>query len=157
MTEEKKNKGGRPRKEPDAKRAEFRFQAAIADIEFVDAAAKRLGIERGALIRMAVEAYVDPLARLQDAAKASDQMRRDMREMRSLVGKILDMVSRIGLFISGLYAAENSAEQEAQAESVRDFFLSMEDDYLPSASSTPYEAVGGYVMPEGEDAMGYEG
>lgn len=152
MSDEVKNKGGRPRKEPDPNVAEFRFNARKDDIAFVDAAAARLGVERGTLIRRAVEAYVDPLARLQQAANASEQMRSDMREMRSLVGKILDVVSRIGLFISGLYAAENTAKQEAEAESTREYFENLEAD-LASISSTPE---GDDVAVEGDDAMGWE-
>lgn len=156
MTDEKKNKGGRPRKEPDAMTTEFRFNASIADIEFVDAAARRLGITRGALIKRAVEAYVDPLARLQEAARATDRMRADMREMRSLTSKIFDMISRVGLFITGLYAAENNLKAEAAAESTREYFETLESD-LAASSSTPGdlpEADDAAV--EGDDAMGWE-
>lgn len=153
MTDEKKNKGGRPRKEADPNVAEFRFNARKDDIAFVDAAAARLGVERGALIRRAVEAYVDPLARLQEAANATDQMRADMREMRGLVGKILDVVSRIGLFISGLYAAENTTQQEEEAESTRAYFENLEAD-IASLSSTPEVVVDAVV--EDDDAMGWE-
>jgi len=156
MTDEKKNKGGRPRKEPDPNVTEFRFNARKDDIAFVDAAAARLGVERGTLIRRAVEAYVDPLARLQQAANATDRMRADMREMRSLVGKILDVVSRIGLFISGLYAAENTAAQEAEAESTREYFEKLEAD-LAASSSTPDDLPDADdAAVEDDDAMGWE-
>ncbi|MEI3807645.1 hypothetical protein V6R85_24285 [Agrobacterium sp. CCNWLW32] len=156
MTEEMKKKGGRPRKEPDPLVKEFRFNAAVADIDFVDAAAKRLGMDRGALIRRAVEAYVDPLARLQEAAKASDQMRTDMREMRSLASKTFDMISRVGLFISGLYAAENNLKAEAAAESTREYFERLEAD-LAASSSIPDDLseVDGPAV-EDDDAMGWE-
>ncbi len=156
MSDDMKNKGGRPRKEPDPNIAEFRFNARKDDIAFVDAAATRLGVERGTLIRLAVEAYVDPLARLQEAANATERMRADMREMRGLVGKILDVVSRIGLFISGLYAADNTAKQEAEAESTREYFESLEAD-LASLSSTSEDGdeVDGAVIQD-DDAMGWE-
>ncbi|AYM66219.1 hypothetical protein G6L68_25365 [Agrobacterium fabrum] len=146
MTEEKKNKGGRPRKKPDPNHAEFSFSARKDDIAFVDAAAKRLGITRGIMIRRAVEAYVDPFARLQEAAKSQDRMQREMREMRSMFVIVKDMITKVALFITTLYAAEESAHSERVAESVRDDFLRLRDqDASPS-------------IPEVEDdaAMGWE-
>lgn len=119
MASEMKNKGGRPRKEPDPARAEFRFQALKADIEFVDAAAARLGVERGTMIRMAVEAYVDPFARLEEAVKTQDQMRKDMREMRSMFLTVKDMITKVSDFITDLFAAEAAAEEKAAAEAAR--------------------------------------
>lgn len=151
--ENDKKTGGRPKAEPGTA---FTVKVSYADMDFIDAAAKRLGVSRGVLIKRAVEAYVDPLARLQEAANASDRMRADMREMRSLVGKILDVVSRIGLFISGLYAAENTAKQEAEAESTREYFENLEAD-LASLSSTPEDVteVDGSAVQD-DDAMGWE-
>ncbi|SMD16418.1 DUF2397 family protein [Rhizobium sp. RU36D] len=153
MTDEKKNKGGRPRKEADPLAAEFRFNASVADIEFVDAAAKRLGITRGALIRKAVEAYVDPLARLQQAANATDQMRADMREMRGLFGKIHDLIKRVADFITDLYAAENAADMETAAESAKRDLAVMDDD-IEHPDEAPSPSIPKAV--EGDDAMGWE-
>lgn len=156
MSDETKNKGGRPRKEPDPNVAEFRFNARKDDIAFVDAAAARLGVERGILIRRAVEAYVDPLARLQEAARASDRMRADMREMRSLSSKTFDMISRVGLFITGLYAAENNLKAEAAAESTREYFETLESDLAASSSTPGYLPEDDDAAVEGDDAMGWE-
>lgn len=153
MTDEKKNKGGRPRKEPDPNIAEFRFNARKDDIAFVDAAADRLGLDRAGMIRVAVQAYVDPLARLQQAANATDQMRADMREMRGLFGKIHDLIKRVADFITDLYAAENAADMETAAESAKRDLAAMDDDIeLPDEAPSPSipKAV------EGDDAMGWE-
>ncbi|PTV70177.1 hypothetical protein [Agrobacterium pusense] len=143
MTDEKKNKGGRPRKEADPNVAEFRFNARKDDIAFVDAAAARLGVERGTLIRRAVEAYVDPLARLQEAARAQDQMRADMREMRGLFGKIHDLIKRVADFITDLYAAENATGMETAAESAKRDLAAMDDEIEhPDGSPVPFYSEG---------------
>lgn len=155
MTKETKKAVGRPPKAPDPLTAEFRFNASVADIEFVDAAAKRLGTTRGALIRKAVEAYVDPLARLQEAAKATDQMRADMREMRSLAHKTFDMISRVGMFIASLYAADNNVKAEAAAESTREYFENLEADMGSSPSTPEVQEDDAVAITEDDDAMGY--
>lgn len=153
IDENNKNKGGRPKAEPGTA---FTVKVSYADMDFIDAAAKRLGVSRGVLIKRAVEAYVDPLARLQEAANATDQMRADMREIRSLTHRIFDLISRVGLFITGLYAADNEEKQEAEAESAREFFTTFDYEIHEPSSSTPAvegdaaEAVGD------DDAMGYE-
>ncbi len=153
MTDEKKNKGGRPRKEADPNVAEFRFNARKDDIAFVDAAAARLGVERGTLIRRAVEAYVDPLARLQQAANTTDQMRADMREMRGLFGKIHDLIKRVADFITDLYAAENAADTEAASESAKRDLAAMDDDF-EYPDDTPSPSIPKAF--DGDDEMGWE-
>lgn len=153
IDENNKNKGGRPKAEPGTA---FTVKVSYADMDFIDAAAKRLGVSRGVLIKRAVEAYVDPLSRLQEAAKATDQMRADMREMRSLTHRIFDLISRVGMFITSLYAADNEEKQEAEAESAREFFTTFDYEINESSSSTPDVQDDAAEDVEDDDAMGYE-
>jgi predicted pyridoxine 5'-phosphate oxidase superfamily flavin-nucleotide-binding protein len=96
------------------RKTDFRFQIDTADAEFIDAAAARLRMDRGKLIRLAVEAYVDPLARLQEAVSAMDQMRADMLEMRNMATRTHDKITVTSDFIADLYNSEAAADLESE-------------------------------------------
>jgi hypothetical protein len=83
-------------------------------------------------------------------------MRADMREMRSLTHRIFDLISRVGLFITGLYAADNEAKQEAEAESAREFFTNFDYEIQEPSPSIPDVQEDTAEAVEDDDAMGYE-